>query len=189
MRYFCWLMTKELYSGDEGGGKNPVEAPVVTQQNTLFCIQTWRKPTEISWFYYRNAVNNDKPEESNDNPEFHDRGCDIRHPWPPFRDDQAQKIIKSTQWQMMRKMLHSQSCSCTACSESASVTSVVVCVSCDVDSAGASSSSSSLMGSPRSDRSLPSSPSWRSVAWNERRTEHLIIIYFIQHLNNNYMSS
>ena len=68
-------MTKELYSGDEGGGKNPVEAPVVTQQNTLFCIQTWRKPTEISWSYYRNAVNNDKPEVSNDNPEFQDRGA------------------------------------------------------------------------------------------------------------------
>ena len=52
------------YAGGEGvwGGKNPVWAPRVTQQNTLFCIQSWRKPTEISLLYCRNVFNEDKPE-------------------------------------------------------------------------------------------------------------------------------
>ena len=35
--------------------------PIVTQQNTLFCIQSWHKPTKIR-FYYRTVFSVDKPE-------------------------------------------------------------------------------------------------------------------------------
>ena len=53
---------KDMQMG--GGGKNSVWAPILTQQNTLFCIQSWDKPTEISMFYYKNVFSEDKPETS-----------------------------------------------------------------------------------------------------------------------------
>ena len=57
-------MTQEVGVGGGGGGggcKNPVLTPIVTQQNTLFCIQSWHKPTKISRLYYKNVFNEDKP--------------------------------------------------------------------------------------------------------------------------------
>ena len=46
-----FLLTYEQRSMQRGWvGKNPVLARIVTQHNTLFCIQSWHKPTEIVGF-------------------------------------------------------------------------------------------------------------------------------------------
>ena len=48
-----FLLTYDEGSMQGVGGKNHIWAPIVTKQNTLFCIQSWHKPTEISRFYYK----------------------------------------------------------------------------------------------------------------------------------------